>query len=59
MLTSGTFVDILAMLPVVLRYYVTGIAGANVSPVGDVMTVVGTTALVAIQTGFIMIYERN
>lgn len=59
MLAGGTFVDILAMLPVVLRYYVTRIARTNVSPVGDVVTVVGTAALVAIQTGFIMIYERN
>lgn len=57
-LPRGALVDVLAVLPVVLRDYVAWVAGAYVATVRDVVTVVGATAFVALQAGLIVICNR-
>lgn len=50
MITGLAFVDVHAVLPVILRDYVTGIAGADVAAVNEIVALVRATAAIITRT---------
>jgi len=57
MLTAPTLVDVHAVLPVVLRDYVTRVAGADVAAIGDVVALLRATAAVVLRTVMAVIWK--
>lgn len=58
MSTGLTLVDVHAVLPVVLRDYVTRIASADVAAVNKIMALVCTTAAVIVRTMMIVVASQ-
>jgi len=57
MLTGLTLVDVHAMFPVVLRNYVTGVAGTDVAAISDIVALLRATAAVVLRTVMAVIWK--
>lgn len=57
--TGLALINVHAVLPVVLRNYVTGIASADVAAVKEIMALVGATAAVSVRAMVIVICKRK
>lgn len=50
MVTGLAFIDVYTMFPIILRDYVTGIAGADVAAVNKIVALVRATAAIIVRT---------
>lgn len=50
MVTGLAFIDVYTVLPIILRDYVTGIAGADVAAVNKIVALVRATAAIIVRT---------
>lgn len=49
MLTGLTLIDVHTLFTIILGYYVTGVTGADVTAVGDIVTSVCTTTAIVLR----------
>jgi hypothetical protein len=57
MLTALTLVNVHAMFPVVLRNYVTSVAGTDIAAIGDIVALLRATAAVILRTVMAVIWK--